>query len=99
MKIMNANINEKLYAAGMVLLGSLSLIFAIFIGIAILNVFGLLVAHFAFGYSWVKEKSHLGDLALFSVIVLTPLLFAGTIAWIVLRSEYERILWRRTRKC
>ncbi len=89
---------EKLSAIRTLLLEIALLVFIVSVSMIVLNVLGLLNAHFVLGYSWAWEKAHFDDLVLFGVIVATPLLLMGGLVWMVLRDEYRRILERRIRK-
>jgi hypothetical protein len=91
-------LREKLFAIRTLLLEVALLVFVVSVSMIVLNVLGLLAAHFVLGYSWVLEKTQFRDMLLFGVIVATPLLLMGGPLWIVLRDEYLRILQRRQRK-
>ncbi|OFA16750.1 hypothetical protein A4U49_06100 [Acidithiobacillus ferrivorans] len=94
----DTSLREKLSAIGTLLLKIGLQIFVVSLSIIVLNVMGLLAAHYVLGYSWAWEKAHFGDMLLFGMIVATPLLLMSGIVWIVLRDEYQRILLARKRK-
>jgi hypothetical protein len=92
-------LRENLSALRTMLLEIALLIFGVSLSMIVLNILGLLAAHYVLGYSWAWEKAHFDDLVLFGVIVATPLLLMGGLVWMVLRDEYRRILRMRMRKC
>ncbi len=63
------------------------------LAVAALSVPSLLIAHFAFGASWIW--AHFGASIFFAVLNATPLLLAGGAVWMALRDGYRRI--QRTR--
>ncbi|CDQ10513.1 conserved protein of unknown function [Acidithiobacillus ferrivorans] len=91
-------LREKLAAIGTLLLEIALLIFVVSLSMIVLNILGLLAAHFVLGYSLAWVKAHFGDLLFFGVIVATSLLLIGGMVWIVLQDEYRRILQRRISK-
>lgn len=96
--IRETSLQVKLSALGVLLLEVVLLVFAATAGMAVLGVLSNLVAHFLFGYAWAWERAHTADWVLFFVLIATPLLLMGGLAWMVLRDEYRRILQMKTRK-
>ena len=63
------------------------------LAVAALSVPSLLIAHFAFGASWIW--AHFGASIFFAVLNATPLLLPGGAVWMALRDGYRWI--QRTR--
>ncbi|WP_031574867.1 hypothetical protein [Acidithiobacillus thiooxidans] len=96
--ITEPSLQEKCSAIGTLLQGVALMVLVVAVTMMLFGIAGNLVAHFLFGYSWASEKAHIDDWPLFFVLIATPLLLMGGLAWILLEDEYHRILQARIRK-
>lgn len=89
---------QKLSAIGTLLEELVLLMFSAAFILMLLVIIGNVIAHFLVGYSWSWEKAHAVDEIFFLVLIATPLLLLGGLAWMALHDEYQRILRDKARK-
>lgn len=89
---------QKLSAIGTLLEELVLLMLSVALILMLLIVIGNVIAHFLMGYSWAWEKAHAVDGMFFFILIATPLLLLGGLAWMALRDEYRRILRARMRE-